>query len=91
MRSSGSVARDCLRYSSSISVSLCRLKFTGDVVRNQCRSRSGSTIELHGALVETSKSPLFWAASQAADSSTTCLTLRPICRHWSISQMPTGS
>ena len=52
---------------------------------------SGSTIELHGALVDTSNSPDFCACSHAADSSTTCFTLTPIWRHWSMSQMPTGS
>ena len=52
---------------------------------------SGSTIELHGAFVDTSWLPSFCACSHAADSRMTCLTLTPICRHWSMSHTPTGS
>src|SRR5215510_6148545 len=53
---------------------LVPLKLTGDVVRNQCRSMSGSTMELQGALVETSKSPAFCAWSHAAVSRLICFT-----------------
>ena len=54
-------------------------------------SRSGSTIVLHGAVTATSKSPFRSDWNQAAVSTGLCFTVMPICRHWSMSQMPNGS
>src|SRR5213594_1601537 len=65
--------------------------FHGEVVRNQWRSMSGSTMELQVAVTDTSNSLFFCAWSHAADSRTVCLTVTPIWRHWSMSQTPTGS
>ena len=50
---------------------------TGDVVRNQCRSMSGSTMELHGAFVETSKSPVFCADSMVVATTISSMVSSP--------------
>ena len=48
-------------------------------------SRSGSTINLHGAVTATSKSPLRRAWNQADILGVSCFAVTPICRHWSMS------
>src|SRR5262244_3997097 len=57
---------------------------------NFATSMSGSTTKLHWASEATSKSPRRSTETMAAASTTSCFTLSPICRHWSMSQMPTG-